>query len=83
MGQYFFFRNLVRGEPNRFGVMENMGLLWAKNMLYLADKEQLAIFRQLIDDNGWDSADYILAQGDEGDCVCCHNGMLSQWKLGL
>lgn len=74
MGQYFYFYNHTTGERNEKNLQGDGEYLmnWVPNISY----GSIADFQNVINLNGWNADDVIIASGDYGSIWFYHKGKL-------
>jgi hypothetical protein len=67
MGQYFYFRDDT-GMISKKSLRWNFGLSWIKSFERMDESEQIKIFKEVMELNGWKKGK-ISAVGDYGDII--------------
>jgi len=74
MGQYYRFINVDRNnQASEIPLPFNFGLPWAKSLERLTPEELKEKFDFVIQGNGWEKTDKIIAIGDYGDIISYPN----------
>jgi len=75
MGQYFYISNATQKRKAE-SVRSNFGLGWFPKLNTYSNEDICGIIENIINEQGWDITDRIIASGDDGDWVEYHNGIV-------
>jgi hypothetical protein len=69
MGQYYRFINRDRQIQSEVSLPFNFGMPWGKSMERLSQEELKQQFDFVIQANGWEPTEAIVAEGDYGETI--------------
>ncbi len=69
MGQYYRFINRDRKVQSEVSLPFNFGLPWGKSLERLSDEDLKKQFDFVIQANGWEATEEIVAEGDYGETI--------------
>jgi hypothetical protein len=69
MGQYYRFINRDRQVESEVSLPFNFGMPWGKSMERLSQEELKKQFDFVIQANGWEPTEEVVAEGDYGETI--------------
>ena len=79
MGQWFYFKNTTLNVSNKHALRGN-DITWISNLHHFDNDEIIEEFKTVIELNGWNLTDKIIASGDSDDYIIFKEGILTLYS---